>query len=248
MKVKLLTTISFFTYQFSISQTEKLLHGKVTSETLSLKDVEVINKTSKISTRTNEFGEFSILVNNNDSLIFFAKAYLFKRLKITFDTLETNNLVIHMIPKPEELEEVIISNKISAVKINQEEIKQIKLNKSRAKESKVKIIGYKEAIMPNGVDFIRLGKQIKYLFAQEKEIKSQTPLISFKELIARSISPDFFSKDLKLKPEEKELFIDFCDADPKSKTLLEHPNILATMDFLAAKNEEFNKLKTKNIH
>ena len=53
MKVKLLTTISFFTYQLSISQTEKLLHGKVVSQTLVLKDIEVINKTAKTSTTTN---------------------------------------------------------------------------------------------------------------------------------------------------------------------------------------------------
>ena len=43
MKVKLLTTISFLTYQLSISQTEKLLHGKVVSDNILLKNVEVIN-------------------------------------------------------------------------------------------------------------------------------------------------------------------------------------------------------------
>ena len=52
----------------------------------------------------------------------------------------------------------------------------------------------------------------------------------------------------KLRPEEKELFIEFCDADPRSKTILEHNNVLTTMDFLYAKNEMFKKLKseTKN--
>ncbi len=64
MRVKLLTTISFFTYQLSISQTDKLLHGKVISENLALKNVEVINKTAKRSTTTNEKGEFSILQPN----------------------------------------------------------------------------------------------------------------------------------------------------------------------------------------
>lgn len=58
MKVKLLTTISFLTYQLSISQTEKLFHGKVISNNTPLDKVEVINKTAKTSTRTNELGEF----------------------------------------------------------------------------------------------------------------------------------------------------------------------------------------------
>jgi hypothetical protein len=66
MNVKLLTTISFFTYQLSISQTEKQLNGKVYSQNILLKNVEVINKTAKTSTRTNELGEFSILANVKD--------------------------------------------------------------------------------------------------------------------------------------------------------------------------------------
>ncbi|MNR49068.1 hypothetical protein D3C85_1683950 [compost metagenome] len=82
--------------------------------------------------------------------------------------------------------------------------------------------------------------------AKEKEIKPKTPEIDFKKLIATSVSPDFFTKELNLKSEEKELFLEFCDADPKSKTLLQHTNILTTMDFLYAKNDEFKKLKTKN--
>ncbi|KRB54198.1 hypothetical protein [Flavobacterium sp. Root186] len=65
----------------------------------------------------------------------------------------------------------------------------------------------------------------------------------FKKHASAYCTPDFFSKDLKLNPEQKELFLEFCDADPRSKTLLEHPNVLATMDFLYSKNEEFKKLK-----
>ncbi|WP_431243832.1 hypothetical protein ACQ9BO_04725 [Flavobacterium sp. P21] len=70
MRVKLLTTISIFTYQLSISQTEKILNGKVLSQNIPLNKVEVINKTAKTSTRTNELGEFSILVRPKDSLLF----------------------------------------------------------------------------------------------------------------------------------------------------------------------------------
>jgi len=87
MKVKLLTTISFLTYQVSISQTEKLLHGKVIYQELVLKNVEVINKTAKTSTRTNELGEFSISVKEQDSLLFYSKDYLFTRLKVTLKDL-----------------------------------------------------------------------------------------------------------------------------------------------------------------
>jgi hypothetical protein len=88
MKVKILTTISFFTYQLSVSQTEKLLQGKVISNSAPLSKVEVINKTAQTSTRTNELGEFSILAKEQDSLLFFSKDYLFARLKLTPKDLE----------------------------------------------------------------------------------------------------------------------------------------------------------------
>lgn len=244
MRVKLLTTISFFTYQLSVSQTEKLLYGKVVAQDLPLKNVEVINKTAKISTRTNESGEFSIAVNIKDSLLFFSKDFLFTRLKVTSENIQTNNFIVNMIPKPEELKEVIVLNKESkTVWLTKEDIKEIKLNAHKSKEG-LSIAGYKEVKGgPLDVDFIMLGKKIHNLLKKEETPKTETLKIDFVQLITTTLNPDFLTKDLKLKPEETALFLDFCEADLKSKTLLENPNILATMDFLYAKNEEFKKLK-----
>jgi hypothetical protein len=242
MRVKLLTTISFFTYQLSISQTEKLLHGKVFSQNLPLKNVEVINKTAKKSTRTNEAGEFDIAVSINDSLLFFSKVYFFSRIKITSENIHTD-LLVNMIAKPEELKEVVVLNKeTKAVWLTKEDIREIKLNAHKSKEG-LQIAGYKEANIPNGIDFIRLGKQIHNLFKNEETAKTESPKIPFIQLVKNTVNPDFFEKDLKLKPGEKELFLQFCDADPRSKTLQDNPNILAIMDFLYVKKEEFKKLK-----
>ncbi|MRX66529.1 hypothetical protein SAMN06265349_102433 [Flavobacterium resistens] len=249
MKVKLLTTISFFTYQLSISQTEKLLHGKVSSNNVPLNKVEVINKTSKTSTTTNSLGEFSIAVKAQDSLIFFAKDYLFTRLKITAKQIETNNLIVNMIPKAEELNEVIISNVTAKdIFLTKEDIKQIKLNDHKSRPG-LKIEGFNEVKgSPLDIDFIYLGKQVYNLLKKDEESKKEIPKIDFRKLIATTCPEDFFLKELKLNSEEKELFLQFCDADPKSNILLGNPNILATMEFLYAKNDEFKKLKseTKN--
>ena len=245
MKVKLLTTISFFTYQLSISQTEKLLHGKVVSQNNVLKGVEVINKTAKTSTTTNVLGEFSILVNVKDSLIFFSKDYFFSRLKVTSQNIEVNNLVINMVLKPEELEEVKITTiKFQPITTSQQNIDAIKFAKDAG--SLDKYTGVYNGTIPNGIDFIRLGTGLLNLFKKDKEEpKNKVPEIDFKKLITTTVPETFFTKDLRLTSEEKELFLQFCDADPKSKILLEHPNILATMDFLIAKNDEFKKLKTE---
>jgi hypothetical protein len=234
MKVKLLTTISFLTYQLSISQTEKLLHGKVLSGILKLSKVEVINKTAKTSTRTNDLGEFSILVRPKDSLIFFSKDYFFKRLQLTQENIIADNLVVNMVLKPEELDEVVITTiKFEPVKFDQIAIDQIDINKRAANLTRF-IPGYKDGTIPNGMSLsIPIG--------QRKTPKKNE--FDFKKLIAKTCPPEFFSKDLKINTEEKDLFIEFCDADPKAKTLLINSNILATMDFLYAKNDEFKKLK-----
>ncbi|WP_374174717.1 hypothetical protein [Flavobacterium tructae] len=245
MKVKLLTTISFFTYQISISQTEKLLHGKVMSNNNPLNKVEVINKTAKTSTRTNNLGEFSILVKSRDSLLFFSKDYFFTRLRITQENIDQNNITVNMVIKPEELNEVVITNiKFDPVKISQQEADDIKLAKDAG--SLQKYTGVYNGTITNGVDFARLGKGLIGLFKTEDDepAKNKISKTDFKKLVAASIPHDFFIKNLNLKPEEKELFIEFCDADPRSKSLLENNNILITMDFMYAKNEEFKTLKT----
>ena len=247
MKVKLLTTISFFTYQLSISQTEKTLHGKVISNNLILKGIEVINKTAQTSTTTNTLGEFSISVKLQDSLLFFSKDYLFTRLKITAKEIESNNLIVNMIPKAEELNEVVIlDRRTTSIKLSEEEMLQIKLNSHKPKPG-LKIEGYHEfKADPYSADFVYLGKQIYYLLkSKEKKPKPKIKEIEFIQLIRNTINPDFFDKDLKLKSEEKELFLQFCDADPQSKIISENPNILSVTDFLYAKNEEFRKLKNE---
>lgn len=243
MKVKLLTTISFLTYQLSISQTEKLLHGKVVSNNNPLKKVEVINKTAQTNTTTNDLGEFSISVKSRDSLLFFSKDYFFTRIKLTQENIDQNNLVINMVLKPEELNEVVINNiKLAPVHTSQQDIDDIKFAKDVT--SLQKYTGVYNGTITNGIDFMRLGSGLVNLFKKEdNEPKKKTPTIDFRKLISTSIPDNFFTTDLKLKVDEKELFLDFCDADPRSVNLLNHSNILTTMDFLYAKNEEFKKLK-----
>jgi hypothetical protein len=69
------------------------------------------------------------------------------------------------------------------------------------------------------------------------------PELEFKKIASATCNQDFFDKTLQIKPDEIALFLEFCDADPKSKTILENTNPLKVMDFLFAKNVEFKKLQ-----
>ena len=235
MRVKLLTTISFFTYQLSFSQTEKLINGKVLSQNIPLNQVDVINKTAKISTKTNELGAFSILAKAQDSLIFFYKDSFFSRLIISQENINQNNIIVNIVLKPEELKEVVITKvEFDKVKVDADAVADVLIDKNG------KNLFWNTGVSDNTIrEALRVSFPLKG--KQKKAIEVDND--RFKKLALAYCPPDFFINNLKLKPEEKELFIKFCDADPKSKTLLENPNVLAVMDFLYLKNEEFKKLK-----
>lgn len=233
MRVKLLT-ISLFTYQFIFSQNEKLLNGKVLSQNIPLNKVEVINKTAKTSTMTNEFGDFSIFVNPKDSLIFFSKDYFFKRLKISKENINQNNIIVNMILKPEELDEIVITD------IRFPHVGAATENSIVIPKPPISNPGVYSGGIASGVDFIELLNLFRKKDKKAKEIKFRG--LDFIKLANATVPFDFFYNDLKIKPEEKELFLQFCDADPKAKILTQEKKLICTMDFLYTKNEEFKNL------
>ncbi|HEU4789163.1 MAG TPA: hypothetical protein VFS71_05720 [Flavobacterium sp.] len=246
MKVKLLLVLSLFAYQFAFSQTEKLLKGVVSSDNFLLQNVDVINKTSQKSTKTNDKGEFVVTVKANDSLLFYAKNYYLKRLKVSKEEIGQNNLQVVMIKKPEELDEVVVE-KTHSIKLKKdnayEQGKRDEIDVVKSVEDIKKRTVYDGAI-DNGMNFIAIGKKILDLFRKEEEPdKEVLPEIEFATLAKNTCDQKFFTYNLKLKPDEIDLFLQFCDTDPKSKVLIEHHNVLSIMDFLSAKNIEFQKLK-----
>ena len=246
MKVKLLITIFLLIYQFSFSQTEKLLRGVVTSDNFLLKNVDVINKTSKKSTTTNDKGEFLIETKVNDSLLFYAKNFNWKRLKVSKEQIESNNLQVVMFKKAEELDEVIVAKKQNLKLSKDKKYEQNKLDEY-ATEKFDNREGYQElrkGTFVNGLNFVTIGKKLLDLFSKEKEPEKEALTeIEFVTLAKNTCDQKFFTESLKLKPEEIDLFLQFCDTDPKSKKLIEHHNVLSMMDFLMTKNIEFQKLK-----
>ncbi|QKJ61626.1 hypothetical protein [Flavobacterium sp. M31R6] len=258
MKVKLLFVLSLLACQFSYSQTEKLLKGVVTSDNLLLQNVEVINKTSKKSTTTDDRGEFLIQVKVNDSLLFYAKDFNWKRLKVSKEQIELNNLQVVMFKKPEELEEVVITKMNAIDFLGSKEYRQEVADKAAAKKAYDKAndrIGY-DGTIDNPFDFVAIGGKVLNLFLKEKlppVTKMTSDLLDRKKVVRtenefatlakNTCDQIFFTESLKLKTDEIDLFLQFCDADPKSKKLIENNNILSMMDFLSAKNIEFQKLK-----
>jgi hypothetical protein len=244
-KIKIVVFLLSISIQISFSQTETVYKGKVLCDNFPIEKVELINLNTEKSAFSNNTGEFSIAAKPKDIIVFASKLYEVKRIVVDQNTIDNNNLIISLFLKPEQLEEVVITKTPSIkwekdTKWEQEKLDQLALEKVARTP---KVLGINNGTIENGMDFMRIGRMIFGLFAKEKEkIKISPPKIEFIALAKTSCNQKFYIETLKLKPQEIELFQQFCDADPKSKMVAKNYNTLEMMDFLFAKNLEFKKL------
>jgi hypothetical protein len=242
MKLKLLSTLILFTYQFSFSQ---IVKGKVVFNKYAIPKVEIINATTKTLTVTDKNGEFSIIAKANDALVFVSKEHQVKKLILNPKLFTNGELDVELILKAEELNEVLITN-MPSIKISKDEKwEQDKLDQYTLEKNvrATKVNGVYTGTIENGMDLMRIGGMILGLFIKDKgEIKKTPTEIEFSTIAKNSYDQKFYLETLKLQPSEIELFLQFCEADAKSKKVASNNNTLSTMDFLFAKNAEFKKL------
>lgn len=241
MKYKLLLTYFFISSQFLHSQTGKI-KATVVCNDFPLKGIEVANLVSKGTSITSNTGVFSILAKVGDEIIFVSKNYEYKTITLKEADFQNANLVINLIQKTEELDEVVVTNTVKAPLIpNMQELLDTQYPDDKYSQKK-NPFGTDGSIL-YGPDLVQiLGRLGKLLKKNKEKMSKETTKIDFKTLAENSVSQDFFSKQLKLNPEEIPLFLEFCDADSKSKKIIENSNELELMDFLFAKNVEFKKL------
>lgn len=242
MKLKLLLLLLACFTQFMYSQTHKLLKGKVMSDNFLLQNVDVINKDTQTGTRTNEKGEFILSASVNDSILFYVKDYTLKGIKLSLKDLETNNIIVRIDKTPEELKEVIIHRVNIDWKFD-EKLERQKREEAgvRRRANALKVQGVNNGTIENGMDLVKIGKKLGRLFKGKDEKK--IPEREFKELATTSFDEKFYTETLKLKKEQIEPFLTFCNFDPDSKnTLSENSNDLILMDFLYKKSLEFKKI------
>ena len=233
MKNKSFVIVFLFLIQFCFSQTEKTIQGSVLCNDFPVQGIEIVNLVTKKNTVTDSNGRFSILVKVEDMLVFISEKYDYKRLFLDKEFLDKNNFTILLTQKPEQLEEVVVISKVSFPKIKFDKNIASQLNIEKAAKNP-KPFGVYDGTIENGIGMkINLSNGRKKIHQME-----------FKEVVKKNYNENYYTKILKLKPDELELFLEFCDANPKSKIVLENTNTLKLLDFLFAKNIEFKKLPT----
>lgn len=241
MRYKLLLTILLVSPSFIFSQTEKKITAVLVCNDFALQGIEIANLDSKNTSISDGSGSFSIMAKAGDQLMFISKNYEYKTISLKEADFLTPNLVIALVKKPEELDEVVITNSIKAPKVqNMQGLLDTLYPDDQYSQKNNPLIDNGRIIY--GPDIFRIVGKIVRIFVKEKEKTKEDPEIKFIDLVNNSLDQSFFIKTLKLKPEEIELFLDYCDAEPNSKNVLKNPNSLQIMEFLMAKNVEFKKL------
>jgi hypothetical protein len=241
LKATFLFISLFFFFFIGFSQTEKIISGKVVSGEMPLSAIDVINVTTKQMATTDSKGNFTVAATVNDEIYILSKEYNDRRLIVNHAILKSN-LIIELEKKPIELEEVKIEQKaLGSYKVSQADIDAVKLEKQITRPVNSSV--YTGEIV-NGMDFVRIAKGIAKLFKNKnKDTKIAKEEIVFKDYVTDNFQEEFYIKTLGLKKESIFIFIEFCDADPNSKLLVQNQNSLEMMDYLITKNKVFKELK-----
>ena len=200
--------------------------------------VEVINVSYKELVTTNAEGFFEIKATKGNWISFYHKNY--DVVKIYVDSLFDFNksLEINLSEKSIKIEEVIVEKKQPFLKGLKTGMPVILYNKPS--------VHFNDGSIPNGMDFIAIGKMIIGLFKNKDKIKfKEKEPIDFRAFTSQSYSSDFLVSSLKLKPEEIEEFLNFCNFDPKSKEAVKNSDKLFLLQFLITKSEEYKKVYQK---
>jgi len=230
-----LAFISFTTTLFSQSK----MNGKVLDDGGLLPDVEVINSTKAIVIKTNDNGNFQILADVNDEIIFYSKNHIQINLKVKNKDLTVENEII-LQRKQIELEELKI-DKSPSIKIDMsyESLKMTQISKEQARPKAQIYMGE----IQNGTDFVAIGAKLANLISKlfvkkggKKEFKSTE---SFSKIVKNKFTDDFFIGKLNLNESEVDLFLTFCEMDESSKIFHEQTGVLELIDFLIKKRKEF---------
>ncbi len=107
--MKQLIFIIFGFIQFSFAQSEKFISGKIICDNNPVSGIQITNLVNGKSAVSNVEGIFSILAKAEDMLVFTSINYEYKRKFLEHDDIDSNNLVIILNKRIEQLEEVLVS-------------------------------------------------------------------------------------------------------------------------------------------
>ena len=234
MKLLLIVLFLIFVFSFKVSAQEKRvsISGKLNSNELPVENIHILNKSSRIGTISNSFGEFQIVGKVNDTLIISGIQFYYKEIIITQKQYLSKVLVVELFQKTNELDVVEVkahnlsgslaldSHKVSkpTSKVSSNALdfsmidfsKQVILDVDAIDRIQPPDISHLVNPMAPGVgSYIGFGK---YISKGEKKLKRRKKEDQAIQTFRNNFSDYFFTETLKIPREKIDAFILHCKA------------------------------------
>ena len=244
-KIGIICLIFFTQFIFAQNENRQSLHGQFINEFALVDNGYVFNLNSKTRTFISDQGFFDILARAKDTLLVSSASFKSKKIILQDKDFAKPLFVVNLESQTTLLNEVLVKGKTEikpAIPSSQgivdmkftDDVKSSPKNRSMLSDGSIE----------NGMDFVRMYKMVSKLFKKEAEKAVANSNVRFSEAVSKGIDSYFFTNTLKLKSNEVGLFLDYCENDPKSKTLLQEKDEFMLIDFLITKNEEFKRFTT----
>ena len=247
MKTKyiIVSFILFCQISFAQNENRKSLHGQFTNEAALVDNGYVFNLNSKTRTFISNQGFFDILAQANDTLLVLSSAFKSKKMIIQQKDFMKPLYLVNLESQTTLLKEVVVKGKmdIKPALPSSQSMVDLKFTDD-AKSTPINRTMPSNGTIENGMDFVRIFKMVSKVFKKDSEKVNLNEKVDFSDAVANGLDRYFFTNTLNLKTEEIGLFLDYCETDPKSKTLLKEEDEFMLIDFLITKNEEFKRITT----
>lgn len=244
--LKILCLLFFFQLSFSQNENRKSLHGQFINRSTSVDNGYVYNLNSKTRTFISDQGFFDVLAKAKDTLLVSSPSFKSKKIVIQDKDFLKPLFAVNLEAQTTLLKEVIVKRKaeIKPITGGSQGIVDLQFFDD-AKSSPVNRTMPSDGTIENGMDFVRIYKMVSKLFRNGSAKKTDlNSALDFSDVVSKGIDTYFFTNTLKLKNEEIGLFLEYCENDPKSKSLIKQEDEFLLIDFLITKNEEFKRITT----
>ncbi len=234
-----------------------IVNGQIISDSTAVEQVTVFNISSNKGAVTDAKGKFSLYAKPSDTLVFSSVVFKSKKLILTELDFKVVELIIKLEEYINELDEVIVTPKsltgnlekdAANIKVTDLSLQLdigsiVQMNFEDDFSSSMKnTVMPSDLSMPYALNLMAIGKKLGKLLFKEK--KKESPIVftsskRFAEAVRLKFSYAFFTETLALKPDEIGLFLDFCESDPRSSSLLQVNKEIELIDFLIEKNKAF---------
>ena len=246
---------------FAFAQVDRsLLKGKIVADSLEVANISVKNKTANAVTMTDEKGNFRLMAKEKDTLVFSGVSFHSSFLIVSHSHLVDEDLTIRLKVKITALDEIIVRPYTITGNLETDtkklKVKTIDLNlgaidlslpdvEYNPVDNTLKSTMGTPGNAFNGVNLIELGKGLGRLFSKSKSKPLKIEYITdkiFSDAVKEKFSQKFFTENLKLQPEQIDLFLAYCDdGSAESRALLNPKKEFELIDYLLKKSEEYLK-------